>query len=86
MITDDLRQRLRQYSQDHLVEVLEKLDNAERLSLVRDLERIDLAELQTLYGKREQKDALPVRERIQPMPRPAINSDDEFEFIHPFLD
>ena len=76
MIPDDLRQRLQHHGQEHLLAALAKLGDAERAHLLREMERIDLAELRTLHGKREQKDALPERHRIQPLPHPTIEDDD----------
>src|SRR5688572_10200040 len=74
MIPDDLRKRLAQHGQDHLVETCAQLPPAEREHLVREIERVDLAELQALYAKRTQKDALPERHRIQPLPHPSIDA------------
>ncbi len=73
MIPDDLRQRLRAHGHDHLLESLETLGEADRADLVRELERIDLAELRTLHARSDQKDALPERARIQPLPYPIID-------------
>lgn len=81
MIPDDLRTRLHEHGQDHLLGVFEKLNEAERAHLLGELERIDLAEIRALHAKREQKDTLPERERIQPLPNPSLDSDamDRFE-------
>jgi UDP-N-acetylglucosamine/UDP-N-acetylgalactosamine diphosphorylase len=73
MISDDLRQKLRTHGQEHLLEAMEALTESERTSLCRDLERIDLGELRALHGRREQKDALPERHRIEPLPHPKID-------------
>lgn len=77
MISDELRQRLKQHGQEHLLDALEKTSDADRANLVRELERLDLAELRALHGKREQKDALPERGRIEPLPRSAAEPTDE---------
>ncbi|MBI2809062.1 MAG: UDPGP type 1 family protein [Planctomycetes bacterium] len=71
MITDDLREKLLTHDQAHLLQELERLNDADRAQLLNDLARIDLAELRALHGKREHKDALPERHRIEPLPRPA---------------
>jgi UDP-N-acetylglucosamine/UDP-N-acetylgalactosamine diphosphorylase len=83
MLSNELRQRLQQHGQDHLFAEFEKLGDTDRANLMRELERIDFAELQSLYAKRDQKDALPERERIQPLPQPIVTNEDrdEFEFI-----
>jgi UDP-N-acetylglucosamine/UDP-N-acetylgalactosamine diphosphorylase len=72
MIPDDLRQRLQSHGHEHLLDALESLPVADRANLLRELERIDLAELRALHARREQKDALPARERIEPLPIPTI--------------
>jgi UDP-N-acetylglucosamine/UDP-N-acetylgalactosamine diphosphorylase len=74
MIPENLRERLQRHGQDHMVGVVEGLGKAERKVFIRELERIDLAELLALYDRREQKDALPERERIEPLPHPAIDA------------
>jgi len=76
MIPDDLRQRLEQHDQHHLLSVMEQLKDAERASLVRELHRIELAELRALHARREQKDVLPERHRIEALPNPTINDDE----------
>jgi UDP-N-acetylglucosamine/UDP-N-acetylgalactosamine diphosphorylase len=80
MIPTELRDRLQRHGQDHLLGVIEKLGAAERANLLHELERIDLAELQALHGRREQKDALPPRDRIQPLPRPVMNDQEREQF------
>lgn len=77
MISDELRQRLLDHGQDHLLHEFTKLAESERASFLRQLDAIDLAQLQALFARREQKDALPERERIQPLPRSAVEVVDE---------
>ena len=72
MIPDEMQQRLRRHGQDHLVKAASTFAGAECANLVRELEAIDLASLQSLYEQREQKDALPERNRIEPLPYPAL--------------
>lgn len=81
MIPDELRHRLREHGHDHVLEGVESMSPAERANFVRDLERIDLAELKTLHGKREQKDALPDRSRIAPLPQPTMTDEESREFL-----
>jgi UDP-N-acetylglucosamine/UDP-N-acetylgalactosamine diphosphorylase len=73
-ISKDVKQRLHGHGQDHLLAVLDRLDDAQRAALLRELERIDLAELLALYERREQKDALPARDRVKPLPMPMFDA------------
>jgi UDP-N-acetylglucosamine/UDP-N-acetylgalactosamine diphosphorylase len=52
----------------------ERLDASLRKQLLLDLERINLAELQSLYARREAKDALLERARVCPMPHPQFDA------------
>jgi UDP-N-acetylglucosamine/UDP-N-acetylgalactosamine diphosphorylase len=81
MLSTELRQRLQEHGQEHLFAEIERLGDAERANLIRELERVNLPELRDLYARREQKDALPERERIQPLPEPVITDEqcDVFE-------
>ncbi len=81
MIPTELRERLQRHGQDHLLAVYEKLTQPERANLLRELAMIDVAELQALHARREQKDALPERARIQPLPRPTIEEADCDDFF-----
>lgn len=76
MVSDDLRQRLARHGQDHLIDLLHRLNDADRAELLRELERIDLSELLTLFEKRDRKDALPERPRITALPNPALSPAD----------
>jgi UDP-N-acetylglucosamine/UDP-N-acetylgalactosamine diphosphorylase len=80
MISDELRERLKRHGHDYLIAELEKLSAAERANLIREMERIDFAELQSLYAGREHKDALPERDRIKPLPQPVIQEAERWEF------
>jgi UDP-N-acetylglucosamine/UDP-N-acetylgalactosamine diphosphorylase len=86
MIPDDLRKRLQSHGHEHLLEAMESLPDTHRANLLRELERIDLAELRALYARREQKDALPERGRIQPLPFPAIDEAESDRFHEAGLD
>ncbi len=81
MISNELRDRIERHGQAHLLAALERLAEPERAALVRQIERIDLAELLALYDRRLQKDALPQRERIAPLPFPRIDAGDRREWI-----
>jgi UDP-N-acetylglucosamine/UDP-N-acetylgalactosamine diphosphorylase len=67
----DLVARLREHSQDHVLRYWGRLDADQRRQLVADLERVDLAELCTLYERRDQKAVVPAADRIAPLPRPS---------------
>jgi UDP-N-acetylglucosamine/UDP-N-acetylgalactosamine diphosphorylase len=73
----ELRERLQSHGQEHLLAWWERFDAEQRDNLVRELTSVNLEELRALHAKREQKDALPERERIQPLPRPEFEDDDE---------
>ena len=74
MVPAELRQRLQQHGHAHLLGMLDRLDDAARANLMRELDAIDLAELAALYGRRTQKDALPERQRVKPLPMPAFDA------------
>jgi UDP-N-acetylglucosamine/UDP-N-acetylgalactosamine diphosphorylase len=80
MIPDDLRQQLEQHDQQHLLAVMERLNDDERTNIIRELEHIELAELRKLHARREEKDVLPERQRIEPLPHPTIDEDDRDEY------
>jgi UDP-N-acetylglucosamine/UDP-N-acetylgalactosamine diphosphorylase len=77
---DDLRQRLESHGQSHLIDHLQQLSENDRAHLQKELMRVDLAELRKLHDRREQKDALPERGRLEPLPRPTIDEADREEF------
>jgi UDP-N-acetylglucosamine/UDP-N-acetylgalactosamine diphosphorylase len=74
LIPENLRLRLQRYGQEHLLDVVECLDEAERVSFLGELNRIDLAELAALHARRDHKDALPERHRVKPLPAPALDA------------
>src|SRR3989442_1375049 len=86
MIADELRQRLKQHGQDHLLAMLDTLGDAERAQMLNELSRIDLAELQKLHARREQKDVLPERHRIEPLPYPTVDKQAEAEYFEQGMD
>jgi UDP-N-acetylglucosamine/UDP-N-acetylgalactosamine diphosphorylase len=69
-VPESLLQKLRQFRQEHVVADWERLAADGRRELVEGLEAIDFAELQSLYERRDVKDALPPIDRIEPLPRP----------------
>ncbi len=80
MLSDDLRQRLREFGQDHLIGIIERAEQPVRAKLVADLQAINLAEIHALFQQRERKDALPDRSRIQPIPVPTMTDADRIHF------
>ena len=67
MISEELRDRLHAHGQAHVLEALASLDDKARGKLLRDMERIDLAELQALHadlGYRHLDNALGLREDL----------------------
>jgi UDP-N-acetylglucosamine/UDP-N-acetylgalactosamine diphosphorylase len=73
-IPDDLVQKLRAHGQDHVIAAWGRLDDSQRRALLAQLQQIDLKELEQLYARREQKDVLPSRERIAPMPQVELST------------
>jgi UDP-N-acetylglucosamine/UDP-N-acetylgalactosamine diphosphorylase len=69
-VPNDLRQRLARYGQEHVLAGWERLDEQQRLRLIRQLEAIDLEELARLYARRDAKATDIDPERIAPLPRP----------------
>src|SRR5262245_15579054 len=67
-VPDDLRERLRRYGQEHVLMGWDKLGDAERQGLVRQLSEIDFDQLRRLYDSRDRASTLPSRDRIAPIP------------------
>ncbi|MBX9678413.1 MAG: UTP--glucose-1-phosphate uridylyltransferase [Gemmataceae bacterium] len=69
-VPDSLLEKLRHYRQEHVVADWERLTPETRQELIEQLQTIDFAELESLYERRDVKDALPPGDRIKPLPRP----------------
>jgi UDP-N-acetylglucosamine/UDP-N-acetylgalactosamine diphosphorylase len=67
-LPSDLLHRLRSHQQEHVLFGWENLQPGGRRDLVNQLASINLAEIQALYEKRNQVQALPAKERIAPAP------------------
>jgi UDP-N-acetylglucosamine/UDP-N-acetylgalactosamine diphosphorylase len=67
-VPDDLRRRLKQFGQEHVLAWWDHLDDSQRGELLGQLRSLDLEELQRLYAQRDEAFALPAAERIQPVP------------------
>lgn len=64
----DLLHRLQQSHQEHVLFGWETLDAAGRQSLLEQLRNINLDEIRSLYAKRDQGQAIPSIDRIEPVP------------------
>jgi UDP-N-acetylglucosamine/UDP-N-acetylgalactosamine diphosphorylase len=67
-VPEDLRQRLREHGQEHVLAWWDRLEEAQRTELLAQLSALDLGQLRELYAGREQAFALPPPERITPVP------------------
>lgn len=74
-VPDDLRQRLRQYGQEHTLAWWDRLTDAERQSLVDQLRGLDLEGLKKLYAERDKVFAVPAPEQIAPVPVIRLGGD-----------
>jgi UDP-N-acetylglucosamine/UDP-N-acetylgalactosamine diphosphorylase len=68
-VPDELRKRLQQFGQEHVLAGWERLNDAERGNLIEQLQALDFEQLRTLYQEREQCAAVPERKRITPIAR-----------------
>jgi UDP-N-acetylglucosamine/UDP-N-acetylgalactosamine diphosphorylase len=76
MLTDDLRQLLKQTGQDHVLTVFDRLPQAERGPLAELLRAIDLRQLRRLYDQRDHSYAVPPPEKIAPVPVIRMGEDE----------
>jgi UDP-N-acetylglucosamine/UDP-N-acetylgalactosamine diphosphorylase len=67
-VPDDLRQRLRQHRQEHVLADWDRLDDSQRRTLLEQLRDLDLDLLRRLYEQRDQTQYVPPRDRIEPVP------------------
>lgn len=67
-VPDDLRQRLRQYGQEHVLAWWDQLDHDKRRDLLAQVQALDLDLLKHLYGQRDQAFTPPSADRIAPVP------------------
>jgi UDP-N-acetylglucosamine/UDP-N-acetylgalactosamine diphosphorylase len=71
----ELLQRLREHGQEAIVACWERLNEAQRATLLEDLQAINLDQLRDLYRQREKSYALPSSQRIQPAPVIRLDAD-----------
>jgi UDP-N-acetylglucosamine/UDP-N-acetylgalactosamine diphosphorylase len=76
IVPDELRQRLRQFGQEHVLRWWDRLSEPERRELLDQLRALDLAQLRELYDRREATFPLPPVERIQPVPVARLDPND----------
>jgi UDP-N-acetylglucosamine/UDP-N-acetylgalactosamine diphosphorylase len=76
-VPDDLRQRLRQHNQEHVLAWWDRLSDSQRRSLLDQLAAIDLARLSDLYTQRDKSFPLPPPERISPIPVVRMGQDEQ---------
>src|SRR5579884_3438373 len=67
-VPSDLRQRLREHGQEHVLAGWDDLDDSRRRGLLDQLRALDLDLLRRLYAQREKGFALPSADRIRPIP------------------
>ena len=76
-VPDDLRQRLDQYGQQHVLADWDRLSDDERRGLLDQLHGLDLEQLRTLDAKRDHAFAVPSPESIHPVPVIPMAADDQ---------
>jgi UDP-N-acetylglucosamine/UDP-N-acetylgalactosamine diphosphorylase len=77
-IPPEIRQQFRQHGQDQVFACWNQLDDEQRRELLKQLQAIDLDEIQTLYQRREERFVLPQAERIKPIERMTAEPDSEY--------
>jgi UDP-N-acetylglucosamine/UDP-N-acetylgalactosamine diphosphorylase len=80
IVPHDLRERLRQHGQEHVLAWWDRLPDAEREQLVHQLGAIDLDELQSLYRRREVKAGKVDPSRVAPLPE-AVHDEAQLAYF-----
>ncbi len=75
IVPDDLRQRLHEHGQEHVLAAWDRLSDAERRGLLDQLKGLDLGQLRRLYEQRDHAFAVPPPERIRPVPVIPLGDD-----------
>src|SRR5947209_10973240 len=76
-IPNDLRQKLRDHGQEHVLAGWERLGDTERKGLLDQLRPLDLEQLRQLYEGREHTFTLPSAEQIAPVPVIRMGTGDQ---------
>jgi len=71
----DLKRRLQEYGQEHVLTAWDRLDDGQRRALLGQLEAVDLGQLRRLYANRDHEIAVPPAERIAPVPVIGVDAD-----------
>src|SRR5438128_1438935 len=79
IVPKDLRDRLRQFGQEHVLAWWDRLTDKEQQELLDQLRAIDLQQLQQLYAERDRIFTLPAPEQISPVP--VVRLDEQYEDI-----
>jgi UDP-N-acetylglucosamine/UDP-N-acetylgalactosamine diphosphorylase len=74
-VAEQLRQQLQRHGQEHVLAWYPELTDNERDSLLKQLQAIDLEQLQRLYRDRDQTFQLPPPEAIKPIPVIRLDAD-----------
>jgi UDP-N-acetylglucosamine/UDP-N-acetylgalactosamine diphosphorylase len=75
-VPNDLRERLRQFGQEHVLRWWDQLDDSGRRELLEQLRAIDLDQLRQLYARRDAALPLPAAEQIEPVPVTRLDPGD----------
>src|SRR5262245_47847596 len=76
-IPDDLRRRLHEHGQEHVLEGWHELTEADQRVALQQLAALNLNELRELYERRNETYPLPSSEQIKPAPIIQRNAADE---------
>jgi UDP-N-acetylglucosamine/UDP-N-acetylgalactosamine diphosphorylase len=76
-VPNDLRERLHQYHQEHVLAWWDQLNDSERQALLDQLRGLDLEQLRGLYAQRDRGYALPAPQRIAPVPVARLDPKDQ---------
>jgi UDP-N-acetylglucosamine/UDP-N-acetylgalactosamine diphosphorylase len=74
-VPDDLRRRLKEHGQEHVLSWWDRLDDTGRRGLLDQVRGLELAGLRELYARREERFQLPEPERIVPVPVTRLGGD-----------
>src|SRR5690242_10648811 len=75
-VPNDLRERLRQHGQEHVLRWWDHLNDQERRELLRQVQAIDLDQLRRLYARRDATFSVPAAEQIKPVPVARLDPGD----------
>jgi UDP-N-acetylglucosamine/UDP-N-acetylgalactosamine diphosphorylase len=79
-VPNELRQRLTQYGQEHVLTWWDELTDTQRRGLLDQLQAVDLEQLRSLYAQRNEKSVLPTPDRITPLPRVHVSAADADQY------